>query len=415
MFISFIVSLVGILALSNAELLFVSEISRHGIRAPGIIYDLAKDPSENFQIPYKLSPSGQRQHYLIGAEIRRRYMENEPIISKKYNNTEVFFRSSNSRRTLESLESQLIGLYSPEDCYETLNDFQQNKAIPPFEFEGMDEIIEEEGSSALPSCHSLPPIFSRNRYYDFKLSMFTAICPVYKLINDDLKDSRKLKVIQQPYVEHLNKLLKPIINESLTPAEALTYCKYLMNARIHNIELVLNYTSEDNAQCLELIDTQLFYEVWGNNILWKLGSKRFLEHLLYSMEEILKGKSEERLHINVGHDMTLALVLNGLGYQIRTQPPFGSTLFFELRSKDDKSGYYVRTLYNDEPITFGQCEEQEGSLEGCSFEVFKKNIEDRMIKGNIYEICGDDEQLKKIEDIFSHYELLETSELEFLK
>jgi len=58
-----------------------------------------------------------------------------------------------------------------------------------------------------------------------------------------------------------------------------------------------------------LMDTQLYYEVYENDLLWKIGSKRYLEHLIESMDKIILGEDDEKLHINVGHDMTLALIL----------------------------------------------------------------------------------------------------------
>ena len=37
---------------------FVLEVARHGARAPSIIYDLAEDPSKNFQVPMELTELG---------------------------------------------------------------------------------------------------------------------------------------------------------------------------------------------------------------------------------------------------------------------------------------------------------------------------------------------------------------------
>lgn len=199
----------------------MSEVARHGARAPENIYNLTKNPEDNFKVPYALCPNGERQHFLIGAELRKRYIINEPLISSRYNSSEVFFRSSNTRRTIESLESQLLGLYPTEECFLKLNAYQQKKARPPFEFEGLDQMIEEEGENANPGCHTLPPIFSRNMFYDFKLAMFAAICPAYQIVRSDLIQSRRLMRLQEPSVTYLRPKFEVMLGKPMKNAEIL--------------------------------------------------------------------------------------------------------------------------------------------------------------------------------------------------
>lgn len=133
-----------------SKLHFVAELARHGSRAPDFLFDLTEKPEENFPTTLELDEYGQRQHYLIGAEMRRRYIEKEPIISSKYNSSEVYLRSSNIKRTHESMESQLIGLFPPEQCTYKLKDHQQKRAVPPFEIKGIKEEVKELGEYALP-------------------------------------------------------------------------------------------------------------------------------------------------------------------------------------------------------------------------------------------------------------------------
>jgi hypothetical protein len=367
----------------SAKLVFVSEYARHGAISPGDIFNFTKRPEDNFRKPYELDERGKRQHYLIGAEMRHRYIEKEPLISKYYNSSEVFFRSSNLERTLESTESQLMGLYPPYDCKNKLNDFQQKNARPPFEFEGLDEMIAELGEEALPDCYTLPPIFSRNNHYDYKLSIHHANCPTYKIVQKDLMRSRKLQKIQEPMVAILRPKFKKWIGEDIEDNNMLLkMCKYLVFATYHEVEFKFDFTLTDYTNCLDLVETQLFYYVWGNDLLWKIGGKRYLEHLVDAMDRVINGTQTEKFEINVSHEMSLSLVLFALGYELKSLPPFASTVIFELRSRDDNENeYYVKTLYNDVPIKFDMCIEYE-----CDYETFKKNIRQRIIPGDIFEI-----------------------------
>ena len=63
-------------------------------------------------------------------------------------------------------------------------------------------------------------------------------------------------------------------------------------------------------------------------------------------------------------------------------PPLASTIFFELWYDDVEDSYEVVTLYNDEPITFGACEESP-----CQFYTFKQHVVDSVLPGTIDEAC----------------------------
>ena len=42
------------------------EVTRHGERAPKTLFPLAKDPKNDFKIPYELTQFGAEHHYAIG-------------------------------------------------------------------------------------------------------------------------------------------------------------------------------------------------------------------------------------------------------------------------------------------------------------------------------------------------------------
>lgn len=223
---------------------------------------------------------------------------------------------------------------------------------------------------------------------------------MYQIVKKDLERSRSLLKSQNKAVDILRPRFKKWIGEDIQDNSLLLkMCKYLVVGTFHEIEFKFDFTLFDYSTCLDLAESQMFYYVWGNDILWKIGAKRYLEHLLDSMDRVIEGTQSEKLEINVGHEMSVAIVLNGLGFEVRTLPPFASTLIFELRSRDgEEDSYYVNTLYNDVPIIFEKCVEKD-----CDYDTFKKNIRERMFQGDIQRLCGEDEDLRKISDIMSHF------------
>ena len=100
-----IFSLFLLSALAAQKLLYVEEVVRHGARAPSTIFDWAKNPEDNWHAKMQLSDMGMRQHYLIGQEIRDRYIIGENLTSTAFNKDLVSIVSTDTHRTIESAES----------------------------------------------------------------------------------------------------------------------------------------------------------------------------------------------------------------------------------------------------------------------------------------------------------------------
>ena len=95
-----------LIATTRAELKFIVEIYRHGARGSHTPY--YDGPSQNQQ----LTPTGMRQHYILGQKLRQEYIHEKGLLNETYNYTEIFVRSTDVDRTLTSAYSQLYGLFS---------------------------------------------------------------------------------------------------------------------------------------------------------------------------------------------------------------------------------------------------------------------------------------------------------------
>ena len=97
---------------SAQELLHVIELCRHGARSP-----IHFQPWDNSTVwpegKGQLTPAGMRQHFLIGHELRNRYIINTPLLSANFTQQEISIFSSDVNRTLQSAVSQMQGLYPP--------------------------------------------------------------------------------------------------------------------------------------------------------------------------------------------------------------------------------------------------------------------------------------------------------------
>ena len=160
---------------SKENIIFAFQINRHGARAPYFGVENGSDVyKENWTQIEELSSVGKRQLYLLGVKIRKRYMDDYPLLNKTYNPQEIFIKSTDSNRTIESIYSYLQGLYE-KGTGETINKKVINNTniiFPPNKNyqKDFEEIIGKfkmnEESAALPYKISLQPVhlFNKNEH-----------------------------------------------------------------------------------------------------------------------------------------------------------------------------------------------------------------------------------------------------------
>jgi lysosomal acid phosphatase len=109
------------------KLMMVFEITRHGARG-GLNSEYFNQSYSPEWRPGELTSVGKRQHYLMGGEMRKRYMvKNKLMDVNQYRSSEIYIRSTNYNRTIESAMAQLVGLYSTGRSLATN---QTAKALP---------------------------------------------------------------------------------------------------------------------------------------------------------------------------------------------------------------------------------------------------------------------------------------------
>ena len=52
-----------------------------------------------------LTTVGMRQHYLIGRQLRKLYIQQTPLLSSEFNSSEIFILCESSSRTIMSAQS----------------------------------------------------------------------------------------------------------------------------------------------------------------------------------------------------------------------------------------------------------------------------------------------------------------------
>lgn len=102
--------------------MFVVEVSRHGARSSKKIFEFTADREKNFKNSSQLTQLGRKQHFDLGAYIRKRYIEDNRLLNASYDEREVYVQTTYLNRTYLSALYQLMGMF-PENGPHRL-DFQ---------------------------------------------------------------------------------------------------------------------------------------------------------------------------------------------------------------------------------------------------------------------------------------------------
>ena len=115
------------------------------------------------------------------------------------------------------------------------------------------------------------------------------------------------------------------------------------------MDLIFDYTEDDVKKCEALKDEKFRPIATGDPILSRVGAKFYLEALIEQFEAVMDGESPLKMKLDFSHDNNLIILLTALEVDAHTNPPFASTLVFELWFDNDEQSHDVRVLYNDVP------------------------------------------------------------------
>ena len=180
--------------------------------------------------------------------------------------------------------------------------------------------------------------------------------------------------MKKPHLDYLVSAFKEYVDPETTEDDVVFICSYLTASYFHKIPLNLDWWTDKDHQfpgifqtgnsdltrdivqkCFKSKSTDLHSLSWGDERLWKIGAKGYLNKVLDSIEKVISGDPIAKMEVNLAHDTTIAIVLAGLGYITKINPPHSSTLFIELHQEGGQ--YLVSVIFNGVPLTYGPCKE----------------------------------------------------------
>jgi hypothetical protein len=310
--------------ISSSEVIFVTEVARHGLRTPLVILPWAHD-----EIPSKLTPEGYDANVQLGKHIRKTYGH---LLSQNYDPDEIYLRSTNFTRTIESLNGQVEGIYGAGvKANIQVYDLGQDYLLFP-----------------MKACPRIQYIMERDR----------------------LPSEHHSNIIQRalPYEDQIRKL-HPADN-----IELKTLCEIgdvLLTYRDRGVPIPEFITPEVMNVTIDAYHRYHDKIVFGGKEQGKVGTFNLLNTISKQAQSAAKNMMLHKVAIYLTHDSVLTALLKMLG--IYDSPPVPSaSLFVEVHREDSR--HFLKFIYDFQEREIPDCENE------CLLENFKEIVQSRTYK-----------------------------------
>ena len=291
------------------NLVFVFSTFRHGARHPFVDVDyFGNQISEKG----KLTPYGEIQHLEIGKKYRERYSN---FLDMNFNPKQMYIRSSDIGRTITSTLKQLEGLFN--------------------------KTIKSENLDIIKNGWKFWELFQLNQTQRNKSDKYFEYC-------DNIDQKRHLSNI-----DNIFPILKICFGLNKAPNIAhfcdsafAAYFEYTYNNQTNNKIGKCGKESADKLHqfCINTFDT---YKGWDEKAAYMFYT--FFKNILKYMSDAIEGKSEIKMVMIGGHEITVDRFmdfLDGLKIIPRTHyPHYACNIVIELRKYNNE--FFLEFYYND--------------------------------------------------------------------
>ena len=360
--IIFITFLINNMKSLDSNIVFVYEHVRHGARSP-LFFDGNTDYLDRFGTQWEgameLTNVGKREHYVLGIHNRLKY--SSLINFTKYDYQEIKVYSTNTGRTVQSIQAELLAMYLPGTLPKLTKD-QLKAAYPPFQnlsLEVLDEISELNDSTIINDINVFPIQYSDPKKVQINEP---ANCPYMKQYQEDLKtNSVTVKDFVSNFISKYGDKLKEVLNitdkelndfeyiETILAEEVL--CNYYDGNKLTDFFSKTGFNESEFIQDNRLSKSIYTYNINLDEKTGIMSASPSMKEIINYMDNIINNKSQTpKMVMQGGHDTTISYIQYFMKHVFNIPIQyisFASNIYFELhknKSESELDKYYIEYI-----------------------------------------------------------------------
>ena len=356
---------------SISKIIFVFEHVRHGTRTPP--FNEGSNFIDQFGTKWEgdgeLTVIGKRLHTILGIQNRLKY--SSLINFNKLDPQEIKVISTNSIRTLKSLEAELHAMYIP-GTGDYISDKDIEMAYPPgkeYLPEGIDKEISNLGNDVVFNKTNLFPIqfFATGKVFPNEPDLCPYMTEYRKILAKRTNESlfNFTKEFEQKFGNKLSEYLGRENNKWLYDYDSLIgvtdnyICNYDNGKDLSDFLLKTGFDKEEFHNYAIKVKEFYLFNLSSDETAGNLGATPHMVDLLDYMDKKVKNDSyysysATKMVIQGGHDTTINLIQLFMftAFQIPVKyVKFGANIYFELHKDDvNENKFTVKYFYDGEML-----------------------------------------------------------------
>ncbi|OWF36130.1 lysophosphatidic acid phosphatase type 6-like isoform X2 [Mizuhopecten yessoensis] len=309
----------------------------------------------------QLTTLGQQQCFMLGQKLKQDYIEGANLITEDYDPNTVFGRSTNIKRTIESLRCVMAGMFG-------VSNLQKIAPVKVY-------ISDQQSEVLFPNLHNCHVLTQNNHSVLFHMGDKPEYQPerlkLEKAFGVNFKDHVGLN-----FVGMRDDLVARKAHGFPIPSHALPLW-----------------------DTIELMASKMIYAAFcgqhkaERNVVMRLATGPLMTMVMDNIEDLEENKGNaKKLFLFATHDSTLVGMLGLLDIWDNIWPPYSADIRFELYENQNKEKF-IQVLYMGKPMKVRGCD---STL--CSLKQFREAMKPFMIrKDELNSICSSDilEQIDK--------------------
>ena len=353
---------------SDSNIIFVYEHVRHGARSP-LFADGNKNYIDHFgtkwEGPSTLTAIGKRTHYILGIQNRIKY--SSLINFSKLDSKEIQIFSTNSVRTLQSIQAELQAMYLP-GTLEPLTEEELEVAYPPIEnlpFRVFEEIKKLNHSTIINGINVFPIQFSSPKKLRLNEPEY---CPYMSKYQSNLESKMKkeidefLKSFDKKYGEKLQKYFNMTNRDFMYDFDFIELimadefiCNYYQGNNLSDFTAKTDIDIKEFFNYTQQIKNFYIFHINIDEQTGVMAASPQMKEIINYMDNIIKKNSQTpKIVIHGGHDTTINCIQYFMKYAFKipiTYIPFAANIYFELHKDDiNDNKFIVKYFYDGEML-----------------------------------------------------------------